>query len=91
MQPSARSRTSARLKLPFMSAGISPLMIRRIVLDGIVRTSHGLSLTVLSEGVEEQWQVEESSELNCDLLQGYLFSLPLPAQEALERLSQQNA
>ena len=66
-------------------------MIRRIVLDGIVHTSHGLSLTVLSEGVEEQWQVEESSELNRDLLQGYLFSLPLPAQEALERLSQQNA
>lgn len=65
-------------------------MIRRIVLGGIVRTSHGLSLTVLSEGVEEQWQVE-ASELNCDLLQGYLFSLPLPAQEALERLSQQNA
>ena len=66
-------------------------MIRRIVLDGIVRMSHGLGLTVLSEGVEEQWQVEESSELNCDLLQGYLFSMRLPAQKALERLSEQNA
>lgn len=62
----------------------------RIVLEGIVRTGHRLGLTILAEGVETQQQVEELSGLNCDLLQGYLFSQPLPAAEALRQLANQN-
>lgn len=61
----------------------------RIILDGIVRTSHGLGLTVLAEGAEEQWQVDALTALDCDLLQGYFFSMPVPAVEALQRLSRQ--
>lgn len=60
----------------------------RVLLDGIVRTGHALGLTVLAEGVEELWQVEQLKHLHCDLLQGYYFSVPLPAQEALRRLTQ---
>ena len=59
----------------------------RIIIDGIVRTGHELGLIILAEGVEEQWQVNELKKLNCDLLQGYLFSLPIPASEMLRRVS----
>lgn len=62
----------------------------QIVLNGIISTAHRLGLIVLAEGVEEEWQVEELRRLNCDLLQGYFFSMPLPAGEALDRLPGQD-
>ena len=59
----------------------------KVIVDGIVRTGHKLGLVVLAEGVEEEWQVDALKALNCDLLQGYLFSLPIPASEALRRVA----
>lgn len=60
----------------------------KVILKGIVRTGHGLGLTVLAEGIEEAWQVDALKELHCDLLQGYLFSMPIPEAEALRRLTE---
>ena len=59
----------------------------KVIVDGIVRTGHKLGLVVLAEGVEEEWQVDALKALNCDLLQGYLFSPPIPASEALRRVA----
>lgn len=59
----------------------------RVIADGIIRTGHRLGLAVLAEGVEQEWQVDELKKLHCDLLQGYLFSVPIPAGEAMERVS----
>lgn len=59
----------------------------KIVLGGIIDTAHKLGLSVLAEGVEEEWQVDELRRLGCDLLQGYLFSIPLPASEAMRRIT----
>ncbi len=55
------------------------------IMEGIVRTGHNLGLVILAEGVEEEWQVEKLQKLNCDILQGYLFYVPLPAAEALRQ------
>jgi len=50
----------------------------------VVQMAQGLSLTVVAEGVENEEQRRFLVEHGCDLLQGELISLPLPATE-LER------
>ncbi|WP_310482134.1 EAL domain-containing protein [Chamaesiphon sp. VAR_48_metabat_403] len=52
---------------------------------GIVRTivnlGHELNLNVVAEGVETVEQLEFLRSINCDTVQGFLFSRPLPAAE----------
>jgi len=50
----------------------------------VMQMAQGLSLTVVAEGVENEEQRRFLVEHGCDLLQGELISLPLPADE-LER------
>ncbi len=33
------------------------------------------------EGVEEKYQIEKLKEINCDLIQGYVYARPLPEEE----------
>jgi len=44
--------------------------------------AHALGLQVVAEGVENDVQREFLASHGCDVLQGYLFSRPLPAAEA---------
>ena len=39
------------------------------------------SFEVFAEGVEEAAQVEKLKEMGCELIQGYYFSKPVPAEE----------
>ena len=48
--------------------------------------AHGLGLQVVAEGVETEAQRRMLVKNGCDVLQGYLFSRPLPADEALRFL-----
>jgi diguanylate cyclase (GGDEF)-like protein len=52
---------------------------------GIVRTivnlGHELNLTVIAEGVETVEQFEFLRSIDCDAVQGFLFSRPLPAAD----------
>jgi diguanylate cyclase (GGDEF)-like protein len=54
----------------------------------IVRTitvlAHTLNMKVVAEGVETEQQVEILQALGCEYGQGYLFSKPLPAQNATD-------
>jgi EAL domain-containing protein (putative c-di-GMP-specific phosphodiesterase class I) len=47
----------------------------------VVQMAQGLSLTVVAEGVENEAQRRFLVEHGCDLLQGELISVPLPAAE----------
>ena len=51
----------------------------RIIVKSIIDLGHNLGLTVVAEGVETKETAQRLRELNCDLLQGYYFSKPLPA------------
>lgn len=49
-----------------------------IIIENIVRLAKQLDLCVVSEGVEFEWQAEFLCSVDCDLVQGYLFSCPIP-------------
>lgn len=53
------------------------------LVSGIIRIAHGLGLEVTAEGVEYEAQQKVLHELGCDILQGYLFSRPVDAENAL--------
>jgi EAL domain-containing protein (putative c-di-GMP-specific phosphodiesterase class I) len=48
--------------------------------------AHALKLNVVAEGVETEDQLAFLAARRCDRLQGYLFSYPLPPEEARELL-----
>ena len=46
----------------------------RSIIDAIVRLSHSLGKAVVAEGVEDEAQLAMLRELDCDIVQGFLFS-----------------
>jgi EAL domain-containing protein (putative c-di-GMP-specific phosphodiesterase class I) len=48
------------------------------ILSSMINMAHSLGLTVTAEGVETAAQAAYLTDLQCDLLQGYLFSFPEP-------------
>ena len=44
----------------------------------IINLAHALKLKVVAEGVKTEAQAQLLRELDCDEMQGYLFSRPLP-------------
>lgn len=57
----------------------------RIILERIVMLAKDLGMKVLTEGVENEQQVEFLSKVGCDLFQGFLFSRPIPVEEFEEK------
>ncbi|MFH1661379.1 MAG: EAL domain-containing protein [Pseudomonadota bacterium] len=50
------------------------------IVTGILALAHSLRMKVVAEGVETEAQHQTLARLECDYLQGYLFSKPLPAE-----------
>lgn len=53
---------------------------RRIV-GSIIQLAHSLDMDVVAEGIEAKEQVEMLRKMGCDLIQGYVYSKPLPVGE----------
>ena len=54
----------------------------RAIARTIIELGRGLGLKVLAEGVETQGQKEFIYSSGCELMQGYLFSKPIRAEDA---------
>lgn len=50
--------------------------------EGIIELAHKLGMDVVAEGVETQEQHDALAERGCDIVQGYLYSRPLPIEKA---------
>jgi len=76
-------------KLPIHSVKIDHSLIPDITTDpddaavvsAILAMAHTLDLRVVAEGVETPEQLEFLRNRQCDIVQGYLFSRPLPEAE----------
>ncbi len=49
--------------------------------DSIINLGHKIGLAIVAEGVETQDQLKYLENNKCDMIQGYLFSKPLPPED----------
>ncbi|MER2538876.1 MAG: EAL domain-containing protein [Azonexus sp.] len=61
-----------------------------VICDATIGLAHNLGLKLVAEGVETEAQFEYLRERACDLVQGYLFSRPVPAKEVIAFIRQRN-
>lgn len=51
-----------------------------------IEMAHALDLTVVAEGVEDEWQAATLRDMSCELAQGYLFARPMKIDRLRGRL-----
>lgn len=49
----------------------------RKIVENIIRLAHSLGMDVVAEGIEQMEQVEVLRDMDCDFIQGYVYSAPL--------------
>ena len=52
------------------------------VMEGLIEIAHGLNMDVVAEGVERFEEINLLKHVQCDYLQGYLFSRPVSGEHA---------
>jgi diguanylate cyclase (GGDEF)-like protein/PAS domain S-box-containing protein len=70
-------------------AGLGESIREEVIVTAIIGLAHGLGLTVIPERVETAEQLQRLHEMGCDMVQGFYFSRPLPA-EAVGALLRRN-
>ena len=76
-------------RFPFAKIKVDQAFVRAIVtnasargvLQTIIALGRSLGLPITAEGVETEEQVNFLRRLECDLVQGFLFSRPVPATD----------
>ena len=69
--------------------GLSVDEVDTAIVKAVIDLAHAVGLEVVAEGVELNQQRLVLAVLGCDILQGYLFSQPLPASEVEVLLGRQ--
>lgn len=65
---------------------ITSLKDKQAIVESIILMSHRLQLKVIAEGVESKEQVKILKEMNCDIIQGYYYSKPVPSKGLMDFL-----
>lgn len=53
----------------------------RIIVSALVRMAHDMGFAVIAEGIEREEQLEFLAAQDCDYIQGFLYSKPMPVEE----------
>ena len=69
-----------KLDMQFISSAFTGCRDTRL-LEAMISISHSLDIPTIAEGVETDEQVSGLKKMGCDIIQGYYFSRPLPANE----------
>ena len=91
---SADANVASQLGSGFHNAGVNEgLVLGRDAYDhAIVRMilalAKTLNISAVAEGVDNPFQLERLKSMGCHLIQGYLYSSPLSAEEATSYLAQ---
>jgi len=59
--------------------------------DAMINMAHSLGLKVIAEGVENKQQLKILQKLDCDYIQGYFVSKPVPYKDLVEKIRQCDA
>lgn len=51
------------------------------IVENMICLAHDLGMNVVAEGIEKEEQIELLRESGCDMIQGYVYSKPLPVDE----------
>jgi len=77
--------------VPFDNVKLDKSLVDTYLVEGkedfirdVILLVHDIGKTITIEGVEHKWQLEKLAEFNADLIQGYYFSKPLDADEAID-------
>jgi len=62
-----------------------------VILNSVMHMAHWLNIAVIAEGVETLRQADYLTSIGCDVMQGYLYSRPLPVTAFEVLLVQENA
>ncbi|MDC0832975.1 diguanylate phosphodiesterase [Leptolyngbya valderiana BDU 20041] len=81
-------------EFPVRTLKIDKSFVRRLhsrdngneIVKTIVTLAHSLDMDTVAEGIETSLQLETVRDMGCEFAQGYLFSRPLPASEAVNFL-----
>ncbi|MBK6639567.1 MAG: EAL domain-containing protein [Rhodocyclaceae bacterium] len=79
-------------RLPLDVLKVDQSFVRNVTTDpgdaaitrAVVAMAHSFGMSVIAEGVETQAHYDYLAALGCEVAQGYLFSKPLPAEQATE-------
>ncbi|MBT3360708.1 MAG: EAL domain-containing protein [Rhodospirillales bacterium] len=58
-----------------------------VLVQAIINMAHSMKLEVVAEGVETRDQLDFVRQNGCDLVQGYFFSKPIPADQFFELMT----
>jgi len=59
----------------------------QMVVKSVIDLAHQLELQVTAEGVETEEQLKILNEFNCDLIQGFYYSMPLNEEQILRKIN----
>ena len=83
------SSLSYLAELPLQALKIDRYFIARMsedptqqrLVSSIIALGHSLALSIVAEGIENAEQIEMLRDCGCDVVQGYLIGVPMPAEE----------
>ena len=82
-------------RFPFDTIKINKIFVddtspkRTVLLKSIFNMAHELGLSVIAEGISDESDALELRQMGCEYIQSFIFSGPIPGDQALKMLKEQ--